>query len=88
MAMMSDWDGGDSTGHHPATCGRCRRTLSTWPTAQEAADAELNHQLQRHPATLEDSGGGAASGSQAGRGKPAKLTRDQTRNKFRKPGTK
>lgn len=86
MAMMSDWDGDGGNGY-PASCARCADVLGNWPTAQQAADAEMNHMLRKHRVTLDDAGSIVPPATR-GPGKKTKPTRDQKRNKFRKPGTR
>ena len=81
MAMQSDHDS-DS---YRATCCYCG-SLGNYGSNRDAANAELQHQLNKHPVQLQGATGNASTAKATGKG--AKLTRDQKRNKFRKPGTK
>jgi hypothetical protein len=87
MAMQSDHDADDNINRFPAQCAKCGRGLGIHRTAQDAGDAEMNHWLQAHPVGgARDSEGRFTTADGGKSGKPAKLTRDQKRGKYPKPG--
>lgn len=85
MAMQSDWD--SSEGQYRASCYACG-SLGNYTSNRDAANAEMQHQLSKHPVQLQGNTGNASTAKSGKDGKPAKLTRDQKRNNFKKPGKK
>lgn len=73
----------DDTGEYRATCCYCG-SLGNYTSNRDAANAELQHQLNKHPVQLQGATGNGSTAKTSG--KPAKLTRDQRRGKFPKPG--
>jgi hypothetical protein len=72
-----------------AWCAQCRRSFGNYTDPRDAANAELQHQIGSHPAQLSPAPGTAVgTNNPGGRVSQSKtrLTRDQKRNNFRKPG--
>jgi len=80
----------DNTKTYRAWCATCHNNFGNYSRPQDAANAELQHQIAAHPAQLSPAPGTAAgTDNPGGRNSQSKrLTHDQKRNNFRKPGTR